>query len=132
MTLPASQDSLIAFGFIISRLCLAAVYLYSAFDKLFHWHSSIKEVESLKLPLPSCFAALTILVQFTGGFAIVFGIVLAPAALLLAGFTLVATLLGHHFWLLRGVKARREFTRSLEHLAIVGGLCLLALQSIKS
>jgi hypothetical protein len=34
--------------------------------------------------------------------------------------------LGHRFWLLHGQVARHEFTTALEHLAIVGGLLLVA------
>jgi len=44
----------------------------------------------------------------------------------LAGFTILATMLGHRFWLLRGQPARREFTAALEHVSIVSGLLLLA------
>ena len=49
------------------------------------------------------------------------------SALLLAGFTVAATLLGHRFWLRRGAEFRLELTTSLEHVAIVGGLLLLSL-----
>jgi transmembrane protein len=48
-------------------------------------------------------------------------------ALLLAGFTAAATVIGHRFWLRRGAELRHELTTSLEHVAIVGGLLLLCL-----
>jgi uncharacterized membrane protein YphA (DoxX/SURF4 family) len=48
-------------------------------------------------------------------------------ALLLAGFTVTATVVGHRFWLRRGTEFRHELTTSLEHVAIVGGLLLLSL-----
>jgi putative oxidoreductase len=48
-------------------------------------------------------------------------------ALLLAGFTVAATLLGQRFWLRSGAEFRHELTTSLEHVAIVGGLLLVSL-----
>jgi len=41
-------------------------------------------------------------------------------------------LLGHRFWLRRGSEMRHELTTVLEHLAIVGGLSLVALSGIPS
>jgi putative oxidoreductase len=54
------------------------------------------------------------------GFFVWFG------ALLLAGFTIAATLLGHRFWLRRRSEFHHELTTNLEHVAIVGGLLLLS------
>ena len=65
-------------------------------------------------------------VQLIGGFTVVSGV----GAALLAAFTVLATLLGHPFWLLRGETARRELTTSLEHLAIIGGLILVILNDL--
>jgi uncharacterized membrane protein YphA (DoxX/SURF4 family) len=48
-------------------------------------------------------------------------------ALVLAAFTVAATVVGHRFWLRRGAEFRHELTTSLEHVAIVGGLLLLSL-----
>ncbi|MFI4919196.1 MAG: DoxX family protein [Legionellales bacterium] len=126
----ALSASIINFGYLASRLCLSAVFIYSAVDKLGHWREGVDEVTMLKLPLPAVFVALTILIQFTGGSAVACGVIVMPAALLLATFTVIATLVGHRFWLLHGISARRELTTSLEHLAIVGGLCMLALHSL--
>ncbi len=117
---------MIEYGFLIARLCLAAVFLYSGVDKLWHWRASIEEVKADGLPWPSACAALTILTQLIGGFMVATGFAAWLGALLLAGFTVAATLLGHRFWLHRGDQFRHELTTSLEHLAIVGGLLLVA------
>jgi uncharacterized membrane protein YphA (DoxX/SURF4 family) len=117
-------------GVVAARCCLAAVFLYSGVDKLWHWRDGIDEVVGLGLPWPKLLAAMTILTQLTGGAMVAAGWNTAAGALLLAGFTVAATLLGHRFWRLRGLAARRELTTALEHLAIVGGLALLTLQSL--
>jgi uncharacterized membrane protein YphA (DoxX/SURF4 family) len=118
---------MIAYAFPIARLCLAAVFLYSGVDKLWHWRSSIEEVRSDGLPWPAAFAGATVFTQLVGGFLVATGFFAWLGALLLAGFTVAATLLGHRFWLRRGAEFRHELTTSLEHVAIVGGLLLLCL-----
>ena len=118
---------MIAYGFLIARICLAIVFLYSGVDKLRHWGSSIEEVRGDGLPLPAVFAGTTVFTQLVGGCLVATGFFAWFGALLLAGFTIVATLLGHRFWLRHGSEFRHELTTSLEHVAIVGGLLLLFL-----
>ena len=118
---------MIEYGFPIARLCLAAVFLYSGVDKLWHWRSSIEEVRGDGLPWPAAFAGATVFTQLVGGCLVATGFFAWLGALLLAGFTVAATLLGHRFWLRRGAEFRHELTTSLEHVAIVGGLLLLSL-----
>jgi uncharacterized membrane protein YphA (DoxX/SURF4 family) len=118
---------MIGYGFLIARLCLAAVFLYSGVDKLWHWRSSIDEVKDDGLPWPAVFASATVFTQLVGGCLVAIGLLAWLGALLLAGFTIAATLLGHRFWLRRGAEFRHEVTTGLEHLAIVGGLLLLCL-----
>lgn len=118
---------MIGYEFLIARLCLAAVFLYSGIDKLRHWRSSVEEVKGDGLPWPALFAGATVFTQLVGGCIVAVGFFAWLGALLLAGFTVAATLLGHRFWLRRGAEFRREVTTSLEHVAIVGGLLLLCL-----
>ena len=118
---------MIAYAFPIARLCLAAVFLYSGVDKLSHWRSSIEEVKSDGLPWPAAFAGVTVFTQLVGGFLVATGLFAWLGALVLAAFTVAATVVGHRFWLRRGAEFRHELTTSLEHVAIVGGLLLLSL-----
>ena len=118
---------MMAYGFPIARVCLAAVFLYSGVDKLWHWHSSIEEVRGDGLPWPATFAGATVFTQLVGGCLVTTGLLAWLGALLLAGFTVAATLLGHRFWLRRGAEFQHELTTSLEHVAIVGGLVLVCL-----
>ena len=117
---------MIEYGFLIARLCLAAVFLYSGFDKLWHWQSSVEEVKGDGLPWPAAFAGATVFTQLVGGCLVATGFFAWLGALLLAGFTVAATLVGHRFWLRRGSEFAHELTTSLEHVAIVGGLLLLS------
>jgi len=122
----------VIYGVPFARLLMAVVFLYSGQDKLRYWRAGVSEVTELGIPFPSLFAAATITTQLLGGLSIATGIGAAFGAALLAGFTVVATLLGHRFWLLRGEPAKREFTTSLEHVAIVGGLILVIVESLRA
>jgi putative oxidoreductase len=130
MALSAQFVGMPSYGVVAARLLLAAVFLYSGQDKLRHWRASIGEVAELGMPTPALFAAATVATQIAGGLSVALGIGAAVGAALLAGFTIVATLLGHRFWLLHGSEARRELTTSLEHLAIVGGLVLVGVGAL--
>ena len=118
---------MIAYAFPIAQLCLAAVFLYSGVDKLWHWRSSIEEVKSDGLPWPAAFVGATVFTQLVGGCLVATGLFAWLGARVLAGFTVAATVVGHRFWLRRGAEFRHELTTSLEHVAIVGGLLLLSL-----
>ncbi|WP_296738694.1 DoxX family protein [Mesorhizobium sp.] len=115
---------------IVARFCLAAVFLFSGFDKLTHWKDSVQEVIDLGLPMPAVFVVLTIATQILGSALVIFNVWTAIGAGVLAAFTVLATLLGHRFWLSHGRRVVKELTTSLEHLAIVGGLLLLVVQSL--
>ncbi len=123
-------NTLYGYGEILTRLGLAAVFLYAGFDKLTHWRESVAEVVELHLPKPTLFAVMTIVTQLVAGAMVASGFGAAFGAIMLAGFTALATVLGHRFWLLRGQAARHEFTTALEHVAIISGLLLLALERV--
>jgi uncharacterized membrane protein YphA (DoxX/SURF4 family) len=127
----ALRDALVSYGALLARACLAAVFLYSGQDKLRRWQAGVREVADLGLPWPRFFAAATITTQLLGGLAVLSGIGAAWGAAILALFTLAATALGHPFWRLHGDRVRQEFTTSMEHLAIVGGLLLLIVVSLQ-
>jgi uncharacterized membrane protein YphA (DoxX/SURF4 family) len=129
--LPASSGAVLSYGILLARALLAAVFLYSGQDKLRHWQDSIAEIADLGLPRPRLFAAGTIATQLLGGLAVLTGIGAAWGAAVLALFTLAATVLGHPFWRLQGKRAKLEFTTSMEHLAIVGGLLLLIVTGLQ-
>ena len=128
--LSALHDVAVPYGVPLARALLAAVFLYSGQDKLRYWQAGVKEVTALGLPWPQLCAAGTIVVQLIGGLLVLSGIGAAFGAAILALFTAAATLLGHRFWLLHGEAAKMEFTTSLEHVAIIGGLLLVIVYAL--
>jgi uncharacterized membrane protein YphA (DoxX/SURF4 family) len=124
------QELGVVYGVPLARALMAAVFLYSGQDKIRHWRAGVEEVSGLRMPMPQLFAAATIVVQIVGGLSVLSGIGLFFGAAVLALFTAAATILGHRFWLLHGQPAKQELTTTLEHLAIVGGLLLLAVSGL--
>ena len=112
--------------FVATRLCLAAVFLYSGATKLLFWSGGMEEFAALGLPLPALALGATIVLQLGAGTALAIGWRSGPAALALAAFTVAATLVGHPFWTFDGADFHRQLTIALEHLAIVGGLLAIA------
>ena len=112
---------------LAARICLSAVYLYSAFDKLVSWQNGIDFVVRHRLPWPGPVLAGTIVVQLAGGLAVLLGIFTRESAVALLLFTVAATIACHNPIGLKGEEFRRECMLSLEHLAIAGGLLLIAM-----
>lgn len=119
-------------GAWVLRAGMAAVFLYSAQDKLRHHQTALAEVREGGLPQPGAMLCGTILVQALGGLMLLSlaPLLVALGALMLAGFTLVATVLFHRFWLTRGEVRQHQLTAFLEHLVMVSGLLTLAAQQL--
>ena len=101
---------------------LSIVFVWSGADKLTHWSEAVSEVVSVGLPYPWLLLATTVVVQLGGGLSVALGLFARLGALLLMGFTVVATVLFHAFWAVADpVEHQRQLTTFLEHVAIVGG-----------
>jgi putative oxidoreductase len=120
------------YGSLLVRACLSAVFLWSGLTKLGDPKGGTAEVAALNLPVPRIFLALTILTQIGGGLMVLLGFWARLGALALLGFTIVATLLAHRASGLSGAARQQQITTSLEHLAIVGGFLLLAIDGAGS
>ena len=59
--------------------------------------------------------------------AIALGWQFRTAAAALAAVTVIASLIGHPFWVFEGTEFQRHLTTTLEHLAIVGGFLLVTI-----
>jgi putative oxidoreductase len=108
------------------RCLIAAPFLFSAFSKLRDWSGGLVEVRALRLPLPALTLMATVVLQLGCGLMLALGWQTRWAAMALAAFTLLASLLAHPFWRAFGAEAQRQRVTFSEHLAIVGGLLMVA------
>ena len=111
---------------LIARICLSAVYLYSGVGKLVCWNDGLKFCIEHKMPRPNVVLAITAIIHVVCGLMVLLGFFARAGAVILLLFTAVATYWVHNPIGRTGEDFRRETTISLEHLAIIGGLLLIA------
>ncbi|MEY4654091.1 MAG: hypothetical protein RI884_2672 [Pseudomonadota bacterium] len=114
---------------LVGRLALAALFLPAGLSKIIGFEGTVGYIGSVGLPLATVAAVIAIVVEVGGALALVTGYRVRPAALILALFTLVATVIFHAFW---AVPAEQAFTQQLmffKNVGVMGGLLVLASQA---
>jgi uncharacterized membrane protein YphA (DoxX/SURF4 family) len=115
-----------ALGFV-ARLALAAPFLISGVMKLLDFPGAMTEVAGMGLGPAGPFAVAVIVTQLGGSLLFLTRRYCWLGAGLLAGFTVVATLLAHPFWAFDGPDRGHQTATFFEHVAIVGGFAMAAL-----
>ena len=119
-------EPLLSWLILLARLSLAAVFLVSGIHKALYYRQAVAEFHRAGIGLVGLTLPLTIALHALASLAIIAGVYVVEAALLLALFTLVATLQVHRFWSATGEERLEQSRIALAHLAIIGGLLLLA------
>ncbi|MFT7772129.1 DoxX family membrane protein [Roseateles sp.] len=109
---------------------LCAPYLQGAALKLLDFRGAVAEVRGLGLAPAAPLAAATTALQLAAPALILSGWQRGLGALALAGFTLLAAVLADRFWRATGAERRRLGIAFCEHLALAGGLLLVACQDL--
>jgi uncharacterized membrane protein YphA (DoxX/SURF4 family) len=122
----AQMLALPGFGYL-ARLALASPFLISGIVKLADFGGAVNEVAGLGLRPAALIAGLVIGTQIGGSVLFLARRTCWLGAGVLAGFTILATLLAHPFWVFEGADRSRQTATFFEHVAIVGGLALAAL-----
>jgi putative oxidoreductase len=117
---------LIPWMILIARICLALVFFVSGVHKAILYGKAVKEFEGAGVPVIHFVLPLTIALHILAPVALATGIYVTEAALGLALFTAVANLKVHPFWRMRGEQQLEHSRVALAHLAVIGGLILLA------
>ncbi|OSQ49377.1 DoxX family protein [Thalassospira alkalitolerans] len=113
--------------FLLARILLVAVFIFSGATKLMDWSGGIGEMEALGLPFPALCLASTIAVQILASLSLIAGVFVRVSAVFLAGFTILATLIAHDFWNFSGIDQLLQATTVLEHASIIAGFLLVVL-----
>ncbi len=113
----------------LARLALVSPFLVSGVLKALDFSGAVAEVRGLVgLEPAGLLAALVIATQLGGSVLLIAGGRLAwIGAVLLAGFTAMATLLAHSFWTKSGIEAAHDLTTFFEHVGLIGGFLLVAI-----
>jgi uncharacterized membrane protein YphA (DoxX/SURF4 family) len=111
----------------LGRLALASPFLISGVMKLIDFPGAMNEVAAMGLGPAGPFAVAVIITQLGGSVLFLTRRYCWLGAGLLAGFTVVATLLAHPFWAFTGPERCTQTATFFEHVAIVGGFAMAAL-----
>jgi len=122
----------VRWGWIAGRACLCLPFVYSGVSKLLDFEAAMAEQAHFGLQPPALIAAMVITVQLGGSALVLFGRGLGRAggALALAGFTIVATIIGHAFWTMQAMERFHNLNAFLEHVGLVGGFLIIAIQAL--
>jgi putative oxidoreductase len=110
---------------LVGRILLATLFVVSGIGKIAGFAGTAGYIASKGLPMAELLTAATIVVELGGGLAIVAGWKARWAALLLAGFTIVASVLFHNFWAAPAAEAMNQQIHFMKNLSIIGGMLLL-------
>lgn len=111
---------------LAARLLMVVMFLPSGISKLTGFSGTVGYIASVGLPLPAVGAALALLVEIIGSVALVAGFGTRIAAVLLAVFTLAASIFFHAFWAVPADQALVTQLLFFKNIAVVGGLLAIA------
>ena len=111
---------------LAGRLLLAFLFLPAGISKITGFAGTVGYISSVGMPLPTLSAAAAVAVEVAGGLALIAGFGTRIAALVLAAFTMVASLYFHAFWSVPADQAFMQQLMFFKNIAVVGGLLTLA------
>ncbi len=120
------DEPLASWMLLVGRILLASVFLVSGVHKALSYSLAVSEFERDRVPMIPLTLPGTILLHLVASICIIVGYQTAIAALLLAVFTVVATLKVHAFWRLPKEERLARSRIANANLCIVGGLLILA------
>ena len=111
---------------LAGRILLALMFVLAGFSKIAGFAGTVGYMQSKGMPAAELLAALTIVLEIAGGLALMFGFMTRWAALALAAFTLLASLIFHNFWAVPEAQRMVQNLMFMKNLSVIGGLLVLA------
>lgn len=110
------------------RVLLGVYFLLPGLSKITGWEGTVAYMAEHGMVFIPFFLVLTILLQVGGGVALALGYATRPLAFVLAGLTLVISIVMHDFWNLPAgeLQTAHEMQNFIKNLAIMAGLLGLA------
>jgi putative oxidoreductase len=107
---------------LAGRLALAALFLWSGYGKLVAIDGNVAYMQAFGLPAAGLLIWGVLVVELVGGAMLATGWNVRWAAVVLAAFTLVATVLFHAYWNAPADQAMNQQIHFMKNIAIIGGL----------
>ena len=110
----------------LGRLALAWFFLSEVYARAGAWDANVTKMAMLDLPVPPLLLAAGLIVMILGGMSLLLGFHARHGAMLLFGFTVVATVLMHDYWHLHNVADYdADYEIFARNIAIAGGLLMV-------
>jgi len=110
---------------LVGRILLALMFVLAGFSKFGNLDGTAGYIASKGLPMGSALAFLTAVVEVVAGLALMVGFQTRWAALVLALFTLAASLIFHNFWALPADQQMMQQLMFMKNLSVAGGLLMV-------
>jgi putative oxidoreductase len=110
---------------LIARVLLALMFVLAGVGKLAGLEGTAGYIASKGLPMPMVLAAATGVLELVAGVMLIVGWQARWAALALAGFTLLASVLFHNYWAMPAEQQMMQQLMFMKNLSVIGGLLLV-------
>ena len=110
---------------LIGRVLLAMMFLIAGFSKLGGLEGTAGYIASKGLPMPQVLAIGAAVLEFVAAAMLIVGWQARWAALALAAFTLLASVLFHNFWAMPEAQKMMQQQAFLKNMAAIGGLLMV-------
>jgi len=111
---------------LIGRFALAWFFLSEVYARAGAWEANVSLMALKQIPAPPFLFALAILVMVLGGLSLLLGFHIRHGAMLLFGFTVIASALMHDYWHIKDAAARAaDYEIFARNIAIAGGLLMV-------
>ena len=110
---------------LAGRVLLAFMFVYAGWGKLTGFAGTVGWVASAHVPMPEVATAVALVVELGGGLMLALGWKARWAALALAGFTLLASILFHDFWNKAGPEMMTNQLFFFKNVAVIGGMLMV-------
>jgi putative oxidoreductase len=111
---------------LLGRVILAWFFLSAAWSLAASWDGQVAMLDFAHYPAPPVLLSLAILVMTLGGLSLLLGFHTRHGAMLLFGFTVIATVLMHAYWNVKNPTDRAaDYEIFARNVAIAGALLFL-------
>ena len=110
---------------LIARILLALMFLLAGISKFAGLDGTAGYIASKGLPLPQLLAIGTATLEVVGAVLLILGWQARWAALALAAFTLLASVLFHNFWAMPAEQQMVQQLMFIKNISVVGGLLVV-------
>lgn len=114
------------FGPLLGRILIAYLFIPAGISKITGFGGTVGYIASKGLPMPEVGAVIAIVIETLVALAFLVGFKARYAALILAAFTLGASIFFHNFWALPEAQVMMQKLMFTKNLAVIGGLLAFA------